>query len=180
MSEWNIIVTVKPGPGHEHHLLRELRLLGDFYHSQFKDVCLGYVADMTGFLEAIRHAGEEGAAWIEYLGRAIPIEKTFHFEPETLLEQLKEVVSPFARRIGGGTFYVRLERRGLIGQIISPEIERSLATHLFTQAEREGRQLRTSFEDADYIVAVETVGNECGVALLSRELRQHYPFVQTR
>lgn len=30
------------------------------------------------------------------------------------------------------------------------------------------------------IVAAETVGETCGVALLNRELRQQHPFVQTR
>ncbi len=37
-----------------------------------------------------------------------------------------------------------------------------------------------SFKNADYIVAAETVGHECGVTLLTRDLRQRYPFVQTR
>ena len=36
------------------------------------------------------------------------------------------------------------------------------------------------FKVADYIVAAETVGHECGVALLTRDLRQRYPFVLTR
>lgn len=180
MKNWNVIVTILPGPGRERHLLRELRLLGDFYPSQFKDVCLGQVEDVHAFMEAIRQAAEENAPWVEDLGRVIPVEHTFHFMPETLAEQLKEAVSPFIQRIAGGTFFVRLERRGLLGQVMSPEVERSVADHLFALAEREGRQLRTSFEDADYIVAAETVGNECGVALLTRELRQRYPFVQTR
>ncbi|MCL4471175.1 MAG: THUMP domain-containing protein [Gammaproteobacteria bacterium] len=148
--------------------------------TQFKDVCVGYVEDVTNFLEAIRQAEEEGAPWVEDLGRVIPIEQIFHFTPETLAEQMKEAVTPFVSRISGGTFYVRLERRGLIGQVMSPDVERSVADHILALAEREGRQLRTSFEDADYIVAAETVGHECGVALLTRDLRQRYPFVQTR
>ncbi len=177
---WNMVVTSLPGPGREHRLLHELGSMGEFHMTQFKDVCVGYVEDVTNFLEAIRQAEKEGAPWVEDLGRVIPIEQIFHFTPETLAEQLKEAVTPLARRISGGTFYVRLERRGLIGQVMSPDVERSVADHILALAEREGRQLRTSFEDADYIVAAETVGHECGVALLTRDLRQRYPFVQTR
>lgn len=177
---WNIIVTSLPGSGCEYRLLHELRAMGKFHMTEFKDVCLGYVEDVTNFLEAIRQAGAEGAPWVKDLGRAIPVEKTFHFTPETLAEQLKEAVTPYVGRISGGTFHVRLERRGLIGQVISPEVERSVADHLFALAEKEGRQMMASFEDADYIVAAETVGHECGVALLARDLRQRYPFVKTR
>lgn len=180
MKEWNVIVTVFPRPGCEHNVLHELRLLGDFHPCQFKDVCLGRVDDATEFLEAIRQATDAGAEWAGNLARAIPLEKTFHFTPDTLAEKLKEAVTSFAPRLTGGTFHVRLERRGLIGQIMSPAVERSVADHLFTLVEKEGRKLHTSFEDADFILAIETVGNECGLALLTRELRQRYPFVQTR
>ena len=57
---------------------------------------------------------ENGEPWVAYLGRAIPIEQTFTFRPETLTEQLKEAVTPFAARMAEGAFYVRLERRGLL------------------------------------------------------------------
>jgi tRNA(Ser,Leu) C12 N-acetylase TAN1 len=154
--------------------------MGQFHMTEFKDVCTGYVEDVTNFLEAIRQAEAESEPWTKDLGRVIPVEQTFFFTPETLVEQLKEAVTPYVSRISGGTFHVRLERRGLIGQVISPEVEHSVADHLFALAEKEGRQLMTSFQNADYIVAAETVGHECGVALLTRELRQRYPFVKTR
>ncbi|HUX62924.1 THUMP domain-containing protein [Sulfuricella sp.] len=154
--------------------------MGKFHSTEFKDVCTGYVEDVTNFLEAIRQAEAEGAPWVQDLGRVIPVEQTFHFTPETLVEQLKEAVTPYLGRISGGTFHVRLERRGLIGQVISPEVERSVAEHLFALAEKEGHKVTASFKNADCIVAAETVGHECGVTLLTRDLRQRYPFVKTR
>ncbi|MHB9101651.1 MAG: hypothetical protein ACYC2E_09085 [Sulfuricella sp.] len=180
MMNWNIMVTSLPGSGCEYRLLHELRAMGKFHMTEFKDVCVGYVEDVTNFLEAIRQAEEEGVPWVKDLGRVIPVEQTFHFNPETLAEQLKEAVVPYVSRISGGTFHVRLERRGLIGQVISHEVERGVADHLFALAEKEGRQLMTSFKNADYIVAAETVGHECGVTLLTRDLRQRYSFVKTR
>jgi len=177
---WNIIVTSLPGSRCEYRLLHELRSMGKFHSTEFKDVCTGYVEDVTNFLEAIRQAEAEGAPWVQDLGRVIPVEQTFHFTPETLVEQLKEAVTPYLGRISGGTFHVRLERRGLIGQVISPEVERSVAEHLFALAEKEGHKVMVSFKNADCIVAAETVGHECGVTLLTRDLRQRYPFVKTR
>lgn len=177
---WNIIVTSLPGSECEYRLLHELRAMGKFHMTEFKDVCTGYVEDVTNFLETVRQAEEDGAPWVKDLGRVIPIEQTFHFTPETLTEQLKEAVAPYVSRISGGTFHVRLERRGLIGQVISPEVERSIADYLFALAEKEGWQLMTSFKNADYIIAAETIGHECGVALLPRDLRQRYSFVKTR
>lgn len=177
---WNIIVTSLPGSRCEYRLLHELRSMGKFHTTEFKDVCTGYVEDVTNFLEAIRQAEAEGAPWVQDLGRVIPVEQTFHFTPETLVEQLKEAVTPYLGRISGGTFHVRLERRGLIGQVISPEVERSVAEHLFALAEKEGHKVMVSFKNADCIVAAETVGHECGVTLLTRDLRQRYPFVKTR
>jgi tRNA(Ser,Leu) C12 N-acetylase TAN1 len=180
MKNWNLVVTVVPGPGHVHRVLDALRRWGEFHSSNFKDVCLGRVEDTTALLEAIRDARESGEEWCDSLGRVIPIERIFHFTPETLTEKLKEAVTPFCDRMQSGTFHVRLERRGLTGEVISPKVEREVADHLFTLAEARGKSFHTAFEDPDYVVAAETLGNDCGVALLPRELRARYPFVQTR
>jgi tRNA(Ser,Leu) C12 N-acetylase TAN1 len=75
---------------------------------------------------------------------------------------------------------VRLERRGHAGEIATPEVERAVADHLFTLAAARGLQLRTDFTDPDYIVVAETLGDECGVALITRAMRTRYPFVHTR
>lgn len=180
MKPWNVVVTVLPGRGREQHLLRELNLLGEFHACQFKDVCLGQVEDAARFLEAIRLARAAGEAWVADLGRVVPVEQVFHFTPDTLALQLKQALPALLERIAGGTLHVRLERRGLIGQVMSQEVEREVAEQLFALAQSQGRPLRASFEDPDYIIAAETIGNECGVALLTREMRTRYPFVQTR
>lgn len=180
MKNWNVIVTVVPGPGRESHLLRQFRRLGYFEPTEFKDVCLGRVEETAGFLEALRVGRENEEPWLADLGRAIPVEQTFSFTPETLVAQFKQAVEPFLERMGEGAFYVRLERRGLLGQVMSQEVEREVGEHLRTLAEAAGRRLRVSFTDADYIVVAETVGNQCGVALLDRPLRERYPFVLPR
>ncbi len=180
MKNWNVLVTAQPGWGRELHLLRALNLLGEFHPTQFKDVCTGRVEDVTRFLDALLRAREANERWTRDLARVIPVERTFRFAPEDLATQLKQAVAPFAQRMAGGSFHVRLERRGLIGQVTSPEVEREVADHLFALLEDRGKDLHASFREPDYIVAAETLDDECGVALLTREVMERYPFVQAR
>jgi tRNA(Ser,Leu) C12 N-acetylase TAN1 len=59
-------------------------------------------------------------------------------------------------------------------------VERRLGEYVLELATQQGKALRVSFQDSDYIVTVETVGNRCGIALITRELRTRYPFVKIR
>ena len=79
-----------------------------------------------------------------------------------------------------GAFYVRLERRGLLGQVMSQEVEREVGEHLRILAQQAGKRLQVSFTDANYIVQAETVGSVCGIALLEQSYGQRYPFVLPR
>jgi len=119
VKNWNVIVTVVPGPGRESHLLRQFRRLGQFEPTEFKDVCVGRIEDVAQFLETLCIGRENNEPWLAELGRVIPIEQTFPFVPQALTEQLKQAVAPFVARMTEGTFHVRLERRGLLGQVMS-------------------------------------------------------------
>ena len=71
-------------------------------------------------------------------------------------------------------------RWGFEGRINSRAIEQEVARHLFEIAARQGKTLRTDFDDPDYVVVAETLREECGVAFLTRDIRLRYPFVQSR
>jgi hypothetical protein len=64
VKNWNVVVTVVPGPGRQARLLGQLRRLGDFERTEFKNVCLGHVEDAAQFLEALRFARENGKPWM--------------------------------------------------------------------------------------------------------------------
>jgi hypothetical protein len=179
MKDWNVILTVVPGPHHARDLLGALSGRGRFAFSDFKDVLLGQVADVPAFLAGLLEAGAAGARWLANLARVIPVEQRFRFSPESLEPQLKQAAAALLDRVpAGGSFHVRLERRGLAGRVATQEIERAVAEHLFELAAARGIALRTDFQDPDFVVAAETVGEECGVALVTRELRARYPFVR--
>jgi tRNA(Ser,Leu) C12 N-acetylase TAN1 len=161
-------------------VLAELEHLGEFRRTSFKGVLTGWVEDIPWFLETVQKAYSDGIRWARNIARILPTEQTFTFTPETFTDQLKEAVSPFLSRMSDGTFFVRLERRGYKGKIISPEVERAVDAHLIVQGERQGKVLRVSFEDPDFIVAVETVAPVCGILLLDREYRSRNPLVKIR
>lgn len=178
--DWNVIVTVRPGPQHEQEALSALARFGRFRPTHFRDVCLGQVRDTAAFLEALRSALEEQPHWTDCIARVIPAEQTVSFTPETLLERLKEAIAPLATRVSKGSFCVRLERRGLAGRVRTQEIEAALGDHVSELAAAQGTELQVDLKDPDFVIAAEIVGQECGVSLLSRALRERYPFVQTR
>jgi tRNA(Ser,Leu) C12 N-acetylase TAN1 len=178
--DWNVIVTVKRGPGFENQLLGALARFGRFQRTDFRDVIAGQVENTGTFLEALGAALAEGKRWVDWIARVIPVERVFLFTPETLAERLKEATAPFAARFADGSFCVRIERRGLAGQLATPEIERSVGEHLHALAAARGLHMRTRFADPDFAIVAETLGEECGVAFIARALRERFPFVQVR
>lgn len=173
-------MTLVPGPRHVRQALDELRRLGRFAPSSFKDVCVGRVDDAGGFLEAVLSARANGEDWANLVARVIPVQRVFTFTSESFADQLKEAVAPFVDDMRSGSFYMRVERRGLAGKIPTQEVERTVADHLFGVAQARGIRLATRFENPDYVVVAETLGDQCGVALITRELSGRYPFVQAR
>lgn len=180
MERWNVIVTVQPAPGAMHQLLDALHLFGEFRATPFKYVCVGWVQDTTTFLDALLEAEQAGRRWTKHLARVVPLVQTFDFSPDSLQGKLEAALSSIAGTLDAGTCMVRLERRGRAEQLHTAELEPMLADYLFARAEKQGKVLHTSFNDPDYIVAVETLDTQCGVGLITRAQRQRYPFVRLR
>lgn len=176
--DWNLVVTIVAGPHRVRDVLRPLNEFGWFMPTAFKDVCVGDVQDVPAFLDRIADRRERGEPWALMIGRIIPVERVFDFIPENFAERLKEAVAPFAERMQSGTCHVRVERRGHAGEIPTQAVERAVADHLYDLAQARGVHLATSFTDPDYVVVAETLGEQCGVALLTRDLARRYPFVQ--
>lgn len=180
MRDWNLIVTIRPGPGHMHQVLGQLRALGRFARPSFADVCVGQVEDVPAFLDRLHAARASGESWVDLIGRVVPVQRTFTFTLESLEDKIKEAVAPLLAGMQSGSFHVRLERRGLAGKIPTQEIERAVADHVFSLAQAQGVRLQTDFKHPDYVVVIETLGEQGGVALITRELLNRYPWVHVR
>lgn len=173
---WNVLATARERE--QRHLAKLLKRFGDFRWTKFLGVLVGRVADHEAFFAQLARQEEDEPGFLRPLAKLVPIERTFAFTAETLPALLKEAVLGYAGRIGGGSFYVRIERRGLAGAIHSQQLEQELDRALCEVLRAGGEAPSVTFTDPDYIVAVETIGEEGGIGLLPRALRARYPFVR--
>lgn len=180
MHRWNMVITVQPGAQHVSNLTGELRRFGEVHGTPFRDVLAAWADDPLRVIDFVLAARHEGAAWAQEVSRIIPVERVFEFTPENLAQLWSEALPAFMDRMRNGSCHVRLERRGLIGQVHSGAVEQAVANTLFDLAEQRGLRLSVSFADPDYIVLGETLNTECGLALLTRDLRSRYPLMQAR
>lgn len=173
---WNVVLTAK---NHEQrHLARLVKRLGDFWWTPFLGILIGRVEDHEAFCDQLRRSEEDQPGFLHPLARLVPIDGTFTFQIETLPAQLRQAVLAYVDRIDSGSFYVRIERRGHAGEIHSQPLEQELDRTLIEHLEGQGGAPRIDFKDPDAIVAVELIGDECGVGLITRAMRERFPFVK--
>ena len=119
MRDWNVLVTVAPGRGENPASCAPPAALGSFERTEFKNVFSAMSRIGPSSWKRFRLAEKTTSRGLADLARAIPVEQIFSFTPESLTEQMKEATAPFVGRMSDGTFHVRLERRGLPGQVMS-------------------------------------------------------------
>jgi tRNA(Ser,Leu) C12 N-acetylase TAN1 len=177
MWAFNVIVTTGR-QGRYRQLLEELAPLGEFRPTEFFGVIVGKVEDLPTFLETLRDRRKMSLIAFQDIGRVIPLEQVAVFRLETFLEVAREAIRPFLGQLAGRRFYVRLERRGHKGQIISPEAERALDAFIKEELAKGGETAAVDFDHPEMIVAVETLGDRLGVGLLTGELLERYELVR--
>lgn len=178
MKDWNVVITSHMGE--ESRLLRELEDLGEFHPSGFREVILGKVPDVAGFLETLRRGWEEKPYLPIILSTVIPVRVVFPFTLENLLPQLRERVLDFIPEIGNAPFYVRMKRRGHKGELSSQEVEQALDPFLLEELAARGLKGHIDFDAPEVILVVETIHNQCGLGLVTREIKERYPFIKVK
>jgi tRNA(Ser,Leu) C12 N-acetylase TAN1 len=141
---------------------------------------VGLVDTPLAFLDAIRAALEADPLLPTALAKVVPIELVVRFEVSQAVETIAAAAEPLLERLRGRSFFVRLERRGLKGRLHSPTVERSLGDRVWQALEARGGAPRVDFRDPDAVLVVETIGEQAGLTVITRELRQAYPFVKIR
>jgi tRNA(Ser,Leu) C12 N-acetylase TAN1 len=178
MADWNVLATSLEGQ--RDMLLGLLRGFGRFRRAGYRNVVVGRVDDVPAVLDRVRDALAHDPFLPSSLAKLVPIEKTVRIDARNAAATLAEAAEPFVDRLACGSFFVRLERRGLKGQIHSPTLEREVADPIWRALESRGVKPRVDFADPDNILVIETVGDDAGLAVLDRALRRDYPFVKVR
>ena len=178
MKEWNVVVTSYMRQ--ERRLLQELAGLGEFQPSGFREVIIGLVPDSGEFLETLRRYWDEKPFWQDLLSSVVPLRTVFPFTLENLGPRLKEAALALGPEIDDRAFYVRLKRRGHKGEFSSQEVEQGLDQFLKEELEARGQKCHIDFEAPEVIVVVETIHNQCGLGLITREMKERYPFIKVK
>jgi tRNA(Ser,Leu) C12 N-acetylase TAN1 len=173
--DWNLVVTAYSGRRHD--LVHALRPILRLRRAGFPEVMVGRTDDLTRCLDAVA-ARADVEFRREILARVVPVERTFVLETAALEPQLIAETGALLDALVGRSFHVRVERRGHRDVVRSDVLERTLGTALVRALEGRGATPRVTFRDPDLVLAVELIGAVGGVGLVSRELRERYPFVR--
>lgn len=178
MKDWNVILTSRMGQ--EHRLLQEMADYGEFHGSSFREVVIGKVPDLAEFMEILKHNWETQPFLPEILSTAMPVQALFPFTLENLLDRLKQEALVLLPRLAGQAFYVRVKRRGHKGEISSQEVEQALDRFLLDELAARGQQGRVDFDRPDVILFVELLHNQCGLTLITKDMKARYPFIKVK
>jgi tRNA(Ser,Leu) C12 N-acetylase TAN1 len=176
--EWNVLATSFEGlrPA----LQGGLKRFGKFGGGGYRNVLIGRVADRQVFFDELREAYATDERLKATLAKVVPIDTVVRFDLGDPLEKFGPVLDALVPRMPDGTFFVRINRRGLKGHLDTIATERQLGDHLWKALAAAGRTPSVSFKDAEAIVLIEMLGTEAGVGLISRSMRVEYPFVRAR
>jgi len=168
---WNLIVTSRESG--QRRLRRALRPIVRLQGSGFRNVFVARVDDVEGCLMAVAELCERRPRLDSWLGRILPIERTFAVDPGAFDAQLRVEAVPFVDRLAGRGFHVRVERRGHKGVINTHASE-----HFYDTLNARGQAATVQFADPDVVLAVEVLGDTAGLGLVTRALRERFPFVK--
>lgn len=173
--DWNILVTAREGE--QRAVKRALGRLVRLRASGYRNVRIGHADEVESVLAGIVALLERGALQPHQLGRVLPIARTFRVDAAHFDAQLRAETAPLLPQLAGRRFHVRIERRGHKGVIHTAGSERTLGDHLGAELEARGEYAGVDFRDPDLVLAVELIGDRAGIALVTRDLRERFPFV---
>ena len=174
LEDWNVLAIGERNA--EKELLEKLEEDGEFERSGFRDVLIGSVEDIVGFLEDAENKK------YPHLNRLIPIDDAFFVSPENLIEILKRRIEKYIDEIEPDeTFGFRVERRGMKEDISSQAVEREVGGYFYDLVEKlHGKKPKVNLKNPDKLIAIEIVGNRCGIGFITKEMREKYSVIKVK
>lgn len=177
MRDWNVVVTIRES--HFHQAMRFLETFGRLSKTDYFNVLVMKVDDVDRFLEDMKKEINVAPILETVISRVMPASVTFDFQvPAEFEARAVQAVEPWVGQLAGASFHVRMRRRGFKGRIATQNEERFLDGFVLEKLGGQGATGRIDFDDPDYIIDIETVGQRAGVALWAREQRLRYPFLK--
>jgi len=177
MLDWNLVVTTH---AHRYGDARAiLAPMGELCDTDYYNVLVMRVAEPQVFLAALDRRLERMQAEASSLARVLPVTAIFSYQsPEEFELKAATAARAWLAQLAGTSVHVRMHRRGFKGRISSQEEAHRLADSLIAELTRRGETARVDFDEPDWILAVETVGQRAGLSLWSRDALRRYPLLK--
>jgi tRNA(Ser,Leu) C12 N-acetylase TAN1 len=177
VHDWNVIVTVRE---HQFTTARQLlQTVGLVARTDYFNVLTLKVEDIYHFLDNLHLLRQETLDLEQSIARVMPVQTTFVFQsPQEFEDKARAAVVPWLDQLAEKRFHVRMHRRGFKGRMASQHEEQFLDHFIRQQLLERGVTAEVGFDNPDYIIAVETLGQQAGLALWSREELARYPLVK--
>lgn len=173
---WNVIVTVHEEGFRE--AKRALRVFGVVEISSFYNVLIMHVVDVHDFLRDFASEFSQNPYLVRRICRVTPVMRSFIFNSREEFEgKIKRHVEEWLDQLTNKTFYVRMHRRGFKESMKSVEEEQFLDWYILSRLKERGTSGKISFVDPDFVIDIETLNNQAGLSIWSREDLKVYPFL---
>ena len=174
LEDWNVLAIGERDA--ERELLLELEEDGKFESSGFQDIVIGHVEDIVEFLEDAENKK------YSHLNRVIPIDDAFFVSPENMMALLKRRIERYIDEIEPSeTFGFRVELRELKDDISSQAVEREVGGYFYDLIEKVYRRKpKMNLKDPDKLIAIEIVGDRCGIGFITKEMREKYSLIRVK
>ncbi len=174
LEDWNVLAIGERDA--ERELLMDLEEDGEFERSGSRDIVIGHVEEIVEFLEDAENKK------YPYLNRVIPVDEAFFVSPENLTDILKRRIERYIDEIEPSeTFGFRVERHGAKDDISSQAVEREVGGYFYDLIEKVyGRKPKMNLKDPDKLIAIEIVGDRCGIGFITKEMREKYSLIRVK
>jgi tRNA(Ser,Leu) C12 N-acetylase TAN1 len=174
LEDWNVLAIGEKDT--ERELLKGLEEDGEFESSGFRDIVIGRVEDVVEFLEDAENKK------YPHLNRVIPIDDAFFVSPENLMALLKRRIERYIDEIEPGeTFGFRVEKREKKGNISSQAVESEVGGYFYDLMEKlYGRKPKVNLKNPDKLIAIEVLGDRCGIGFITKEMREKYSLIRLK
>lgn len=177
MHNWNVVFTLYES--HFRQTKEFLETIGRVGKTDYFNVLVMKVDDIDHFLEEMKKYLQAEPNLDNMISRVMPASVTFDFQtPAEFETRVIEAVEPLAQQLSGNSFYVRMHRRGFKDRLSSQDEEQMLDRFLKEKLDEQGTTGSIDFDDPDYIIDIETVGQRAGIGIWTREQRLLYPFLK--
>lgn len=177
LDDWNVVVTVLQR--HVQEALEFLRPLGQVSKPEIFNVLVMKIDNAELFLENVTQALAAQSRYEHVFQRIIPVSVCFEFQrPADFEAKAVMAAEPWVTRLANGSFHVRMHRRGFKGHLSSEDQESFLDRVLMQKLAERGAETRIDFEDPDFIIDIQTVGQRAGLGIWTREQALRYPFLK--